>query len=206
MSAPRAVLIVGGAGFIGSHFTDRLLASDSTERVTLYDNFSSGQEWHYEQHANDDRLNVVRGDANDLDSLTGAMQGHDFVIHLASNPDIAAAMTDPTIDFHEGTKITHHVAEAVRLTGSNALHTHLAVASMAILASSRRARIMVRCIPSRHTAPASSQAKRSSALMRICSNFKLSHVALATSWGDAKRMESASISYAACSRILRTSM
>jgi UDP-glucose 4-epimerase len=45
------------------------------------------------------------------------MTGHDLVIHLASNPDIAAAMTDPAIDFHEGTKITHHVVEAMRRAG-----------------------------------------------------------------------------------------
>ena len=52
--------IVGGAGFIGSHFTDRLLASERTRRVTLYDNFSSGRAWHYEDHADDRRLQVVR--------------------------------------------------------------------------------------------------------------------------------------------------
>ncbi len=113
---PR-VIIVGGAGFIGSHFTDALLGDAGTERVTLYDNFSSGREWHFAHHAGDDRLAVVRGEANDLEALTAAMVGHDLVIHLASNPDIAAAMTDPAIDFHEGTKITHHVVEAMRRTG-----------------------------------------------------------------------------------------
>lgn len=115
--ARQRVIIVGGAGFIGSHFTDALLAQDQTERVTLYDNFSSGQEWHYAAHADDPRLRVVRGDANDLPALCEAMAGHDLVIHLASNPDIAAAMTDPAIDFHQGTKITHHVVEAMRQTG-----------------------------------------------------------------------------------------
>ena len=45
------------------------------------------------------------------------MAGHDVVIHLASNPDIAAAMIDPTIDFYEGTLLTHHVAEAMRRNG-----------------------------------------------------------------------------------------
>ncbi len=114
MKGRERTLIVGGAGFIGSHFTDALLADDGTEKVTLYDNFTSGLEWHYAHHAGDERLNVVRGDANDLDTLTEALRGHDLVIHLASNPDIAAAMTDPTIDFHEGTKITHHVVEAMR--------------------------------------------------------------------------------------------
>lgn len=111
------VLIVGGAGFIGSHFTDALLADERTAQLTLYDNFSSGQEWHYRDHAADERLTVVRGDANDLGGLTAAMVGHDLVIHLASNPDIAAAMTNPAIDFDQGTLITHHVVEAMRLSG-----------------------------------------------------------------------------------------
>jgi UDP-glucose 4-epimerase len=118
MSFVRArVIIIGGAGFIGSHFTDALLADERTRRLTLYDNFSSGQEWHYADHAGDERLAVIRADANDLSTLCEAMNGHDLVIHLASNPDIAAAMTDPAIDFHQGTLITHHVVEAMRQTG-----------------------------------------------------------------------------------------
>jgi UDP-glucose 4-epimerase len=113
------VCIVGGAGFIGSHFTDRLLADPSTEpgtnMVTIYDNFSSGRTWHFEQHLGDPRLRVVRAEVSDLAALTAAMQGHDLVIHLASNPDIARAMTDPRVDFDEGTALTFNVAEAARL-------------------------------------------------------------------------------------------
>ena len=111
------VIIVGGAGFIGSHFTDVLLSDERTTRLTLYDNFSSGKEWHYADHRDDPRLEVVRADANDLPRLCDAMNGHDLVIHLASNPDIAAAMTDPAIDFDQGTLITHHVVEAMRRSG-----------------------------------------------------------------------------------------
>jgi UDP-glucose 4-epimerase len=118
VSARASVIVVGGAGFIGSHFTDALLADERTERVTLYDNFSSGREWHYAQHTSDPRLDVVPGDANDLPSLTAAMTGHDLVIHLASNPDIAAAMTNPAVDFDDGTLITHHVVEAMRRAGA----------------------------------------------------------------------------------------
>jgi UDP-glucose 4-epimerase len=120
MSNPRT-LIVGGAGFIGSHFVDALLADDGTELVTVYDNFSSGREWHLAEHGDDRRLEVVRGDANDLESLSEAMAGHELVIHLASNPDIAAAMTNPAIDFDDGTLITHHVVEAMRRTGVPAI-------------------------------------------------------------------------------------
>ena len=42
-------LIVGGAGFIGSHFVDRLLEIAENE-VHIYDNFTSGREWHFEHH------------------------------------------------------------------------------------------------------------------------------------------------------------
>ncbi len=109
--------IVGGAGFIGSHFTDRLLANGAGG-VTLYDNFSSGREWHYAHHQNDSRLRVVRGDVKDFPALQDAMQGHNTVIHLASNPDIARAATEPDIDFREGTFLTQQVVEAMRVTGT----------------------------------------------------------------------------------------
>jgi UDP-glucose 4-epimerase len=53
----------------------------------------------------------------DLEDLVAAASGHDTVIHLASNPDIARAMTDPAVDFDQGTLLTHHVAEAARRGG-----------------------------------------------------------------------------------------
>jgi UDP-glucose 4-epimerase len=121
MSNYRRYFIVGGAGFIGSHFTDRLLAGNSVAAVTLYDNFSAGREWHYEQHVRDPRFRVVRGDAKDIEPLTAAMQGHDVVIHLASNPDISRAATEPDIDFREGTCLTNNVVEAMRKSGTKAI-------------------------------------------------------------------------------------
>jgi UDP-glucose 4-epimerase len=110
--------IIGGAGFLGSHFTDRLLADDKVRRVTLFDNFSSGREWHYAHHGHDSRLQVVRGDVKDFHALKSAMDGHDVVIHLASNPDIARAATEPDIDFREGTFLTQQVVEAMRQTNA----------------------------------------------------------------------------------------
>jgi UDP-glucose 4-epimerase len=107
-------VIIGGAGFIGSHFTDQLLADPGIASVTLYDNFSSGREWHFEHHLSDPRLKIVRADANDMLSLTTALRGNDVVVHLASNPDIARAATDPEIDFYHGTLLTNNVIEAMR--------------------------------------------------------------------------------------------
>lgn len=110
--------IVGGAGFIGSHFVDRLLDNTETESLTVFDNFSSGRKWHLDGHAEDPRLRVVVGDATELESLAEAVAGSDTVIHLASNPDIARAVVEPAIDFDAGTLLTHHVLEAMRLSGA----------------------------------------------------------------------------------------
>lgn len=113
--------IVGGAGFIGSHFVDALLASEMTRRVTVFDNFTSGREWHYEAHGADRRLHVVRADAADVSALTATMDSHDWVIHLASNPNIAAAVEQPEIDFYRGTLLTNNVVEAMRRAGIHRL-------------------------------------------------------------------------------------
>jgi UDP-glucose 4-epimerase len=110
--------LVGGAGFVGSHFTDRLLAEPGVAAVTLFDNMTSGREWHIAHHLDDPRFCLVRGEVADRDALTGAMAGHHTVIHLASNPDIARAMTDPDVDFVEGTMLTRAVVEAMRITGT----------------------------------------------------------------------------------------
>jgi UDP-glucose 4-epimerase len=114
--AQETYIIVGGAGFIGSHFTDYLLGQADTS-VVIYDNFTSGQRWHLKQHDDNPALRIVEGDVHEQDKLTSAMQGVDTVIHLASNPDIAKAMTDPDIDFREGTQLTRNVVEAMRSAG-----------------------------------------------------------------------------------------
>ena len=107
--------IAGGAGFIGSHLAHKLLAQSDTDRVTVYDNFTSGREWHLAEARENPRLKIVRGDIKDLPVLTEAIRGHDQVFHFASNPDIARAATEPDIDFWEGTYLTQNILEAMRI-------------------------------------------------------------------------------------------
>jgi UDP-glucose 4-epimerase len=109
-------LVVGGAGFIGSHLVQQLLDEPQAE-LSVFDNFSSGREWHLDDAARTPRLRIFRGQISDLPALKEAMQGHDHVYHFASNPDIAKAATQPDIDFWEGTYLTQNVLEAMRLTG-----------------------------------------------------------------------------------------
>ncbi len=117
LAGSRAVFVSGGAGFIGSHLLRRLLANPGVEQVVVYDNFSSGQESYLAELRGDPRLRVVRGDLKEKDAVVAAMRGSDTVFHLAANPDIAKAVTQPDIDFWEGTFLAQNVLEAIRLTG-----------------------------------------------------------------------------------------
>lgn len=111
----KRFFLVGGAGFIGSHFAEALLSQKTTEKVTLYDNFSSGKAWHYQHLQSDSRLAVIKGEVKDSFLLNSSMHNHEVVMHFAANPDIARAAKEPSIDFTEGIFLTHQVLEAARL-------------------------------------------------------------------------------------------
>jgi len=112
----KRVFLAGGSGFVGTNFVDRFTSMPEVERITVFDNFSSGTKSHL-SHQKDHRVSVIEGDIRDLQALSGAMAGHDTVIHLASNPDIARAMREPTVDFDQGTILTQNVLEAMRTGG-----------------------------------------------------------------------------------------
>lgn len=113
----RNVFVSGGAGFIGSHLTHKLLATPGVEQVLIYDNFTSGSRRHLAGVSNDPRLRIVEADIKDLARITAAMAGSDTVFHLAANPDIAKAVTQPDIDFWEGTYLAQNMLEAMRVNG-----------------------------------------------------------------------------------------
>lgn len=106
--------VAGGAGFIGSHLVRKILSEESESKVIIYDNFSSGQMWHIEDVADNNRLKIIKGDIKDIDLLVNSMKDVDCVYHFASNPDISKAVTQPDIDFWEGTFLTNNILEAIR--------------------------------------------------------------------------------------------
>ena len=111
--------VSGGAGFVGSHLVRRLLQAEGTERVVIYDNFTSGQRSYLHGVTDDPRLSVTEADLKDVERVREAMVGCDTVFHLAANPDIAKAITQPDIDFWEGTYLTQNVLEGMRQTGAS---------------------------------------------------------------------------------------
>jgi UDP-glucose 4-epimerase len=108
--------VAGGAGFIGSHLTRELLRRAGDE-VVVYDNLVSGSVSYLGELLDDPRLRLVHADLRESEKVVEAMRGADHVYLLAANPDIAAAVTDPAIDFWQGTYLAHNVVEAARLNG-----------------------------------------------------------------------------------------
>jgi UDP-glucose 4-epimerase len=100
-----SVLVTGGAGFIGSHVVDRLLAAG--HRPQIFDLKVSPY------HAPDE-VRSVRGDLRDLSALCTAMRGCDAVIHLAAAADVAEVQAEPTDAEERNARGTLHVLEAAR--------------------------------------------------------------------------------------------
>ncbi len=110
-------LVAGGIGFIGSHVVKRLFEEEEDAQIIIYDNYSSGKEEHLGNILGKDRLHIIRGDMKDQERLVKAMSGVDIVYSLASNPDIAKAISQPDIDFWEGTYLINNLVEAMRRNG-----------------------------------------------------------------------------------------
>lgn len=79
------ILVIGGAGFIGSHVVDELTKEDVSE-IIVYDNFCRGTMDNLRDALNDSRVRIydIGGDVCQTDILDSAMQGIDYVFHLAA--------------------------------------------------------------------------------------------------------------------------
>jgi len=108
----KQVLVTGGAGFVGSHLVDRLTACGA--HVHVFDNFSTGFREYVPPR---ERLRVTEGDLLDPDRLHSAIQGADFVFHLAANADIRENLTTPRKCVEQNVLVTQNVLEAMRARG-----------------------------------------------------------------------------------------
>jgi UDP-glucose 4-epimerase len=106
--------IIGGAGFIGSHFVDEL--AKRGQQITVIDNLCSGSISRISEHLGRPFFNFFELDVENTPLLINAIKDIDIVIHLASNPDIAKAVSSPRIDFSQGTALTESVLEACRIS------------------------------------------------------------------------------------------
>src|ERR1700677_5101683 len=110
-------LVTGGAGFIGSHLVDALLADEAVGEVRILDNFSSGRREHLAQHENNAKLKVHAVDLLEQEKIRPHFKGVHTVFHLAANPDARWGIENTRLDLEQETIVTYNVLDAMRLNG-----------------------------------------------------------------------------------------
>ena len=106
------ILVIGGAGFIGSHVISELLKKD-VRKVVIYDNFTRGKKNNLAASLKDPRCTIYPngGDIRDIDVLNDAMKGMDGVVHLAAMW-LLHCKDFPRTAFHVNIEGTFNVLEA----------------------------------------------------------------------------------------------
>ncbi len=95
MVAKMRVLVTGGAGFIGSHLVNALLARG--DAVTVLDNLSNGSMDNLKNHTNNPAFRFIQGDIRDAKTVENAVVGVDAVIHDAAMISVPLSIEDPEL-------------------------------------------------------------------------------------------------------------
>lgn len=106
----KHVLVTGGAGFIGSHLVERLLAGG--HRVTVIDNCSTGQLANLGAVADSTRLKVIESTVSGCSDLREAAGAADFVFHLAAAVGVELVVKSPIATIHTNLQETESLLEA----------------------------------------------------------------------------------------------
>ncbi len=106
-------LITGGAGFIGSHLAETLLAAGY--KVRILDNFSTGKRENLSGFL--EQVEIHQGDIRDFDTVQVACEGMDAVLHEAAIASVYESMTDPLGTHQTNVNGTIHVLEAAHRAG-----------------------------------------------------------------------------------------
>lgn len=112
MLTKNKILVTGGAGFIGSHLVDRLI--EKGNKVTVFDNISSGKLQFIEHHLENPDFTLIKGDLLDQEAIEAACRDIDIVCHVAANPDVRLGATDTRAHLEQNILATYNLLEAMR--------------------------------------------------------------------------------------------
>ena len=108
-------LVTGGAGFIGSHLTERLLTLGHS--VTVLDDLSTGRARNLDAVANDPNLKIVTGSIADPIALSAAISGTDVIFHMAAAVGVRLVAEDPVLTIQTNIHPTEELLRMAMLGG-----------------------------------------------------------------------------------------
>lgn len=111
----RKAIVTGGAGFIGSHLAEALLAKGY--HVVILDNLSTGRLENLQTFKTSANLEVEVTDVTNIASVMKSFKGAEFVFHLAALADIVPSIQEPLKYHHANVNGTITVLEAARKSG-----------------------------------------------------------------------------------------
>jgi UDP-glucose 4-epimerase len=104
------ILITGGAGFIGSHLTDRLAADG--HQITILDNLATGRKENLSAHMGGDKVAFVEGSILDLPLLDGLIKESEYIFHLAAAVGVFNIVNHPLDSLMTNIRGTENVLES----------------------------------------------------------------------------------------------
>jgi UDP-glucose 4-epimerase len=104
------ILITGGAGFIGSHLTDRLVAEG--HQITILDNLATGRKENLSEHLGGSRVTFIEGSILDLPLLDGLVNETEYVFHLAAAVGVFNIVNHPLDSLMTNIRGTENVLES----------------------------------------------------------------------------------------------
>ena len=106
------ILITGGAGFIGSHLSERLLREGAS--VTIFDNLNTGREENLASIRTHSGLRFIKGDIRNRAMVDETVPGHDAIFHFCDDSDIRGAAGHPDSYVEQNIMGLFYVLEAMR--------------------------------------------------------------------------------------------
>ncbi|AFK22126.1 NAD-dependent epimerase/dehydratase family protein [Pyrococcus sp. ST04] len=104
------ILVTGGAGFIGSHLVDALV--EKGYKVRVLDDLSAGSLDNLKNSI--DRIEFIKGDMRNFETVKEAVEGVEVVFHLAANPEVRISSQSPELLYETNVLITYNLLQAIK--------------------------------------------------------------------------------------------